>query len=252
MAKRPVAVRQRDRRSRNLPRCVPCATPPTSPRRHEAIARMPRSRRAVNAREPRPRRRLHARARAGLVGLTPCSTSRRRRRSGACCSRSCGRPRDESYTEWTQRATEWGHREPRTSGVGGAQAAVLQRRRRRARLHVHRHVGDERIPAPAPRQAAGLRVDFDQRGRRSRGDAVLAWSAYLSEIPHDVLQVYVDGRMTSFDVIQVLEANDARGFVVRDHHHDYVISERLAFPLSPAACGPTCGRAVVLSSAPSF
>jgi hypothetical protein len=76
------------------------------------------------------------------------------------------------------------------------------------------------------------------------------WSAYVIEIPHDVLQVVIDGRPTSFDVIQVinLDADDpeprslvetpaavggqlGRGFVVRGRHNEYVVSGRLTFPM---------------------
>ena len=57
------------------------------------------------------------------------------------------------------------------------------------------------------------------------------WSAYLIDIPHDVLQVPVDGRMQSFDVIAVLDDDGDRGFVVRGRHSDHAISGRLVFPL---------------------
>ncbi len=57
------------------------------------------------------------------------------------------------------------------------------------------------------------------------------WSAYLIEIPHDVLQVPIDGRMTSFDIIAVLDADGARGFVVRGRQSEHAMSGRLAFPL---------------------
>jgi hypothetical protein len=59
------------------------------------------------------------------------------------------------------------------------------------------------------------------------------WPAYLIMIPHDVLQVEIDGHLRSFDVIAVLGDYEAaqRGFIVSGQAHDLAISGRLAFPL---------------------
>jgi hypothetical protein len=59
------------------------------------------------------------------------------------------------------------------------------------------------------------------------------WSAYTIELPHEALQVQLDGRMHSFDVVEVVHdaGGSDDGFVIRGRHTEYVISGRLAFPL---------------------
>jgi hypothetical protein len=59
------------------------------------------------------------------------------------------------------------------------------------------------------------------------------WSAYTIELPHESLQVTIDGRMHAFDVVEVVHdaGGPGDGFVVRGRHTEIVISGRLAFPL---------------------
>ena len=49
------------------------------------------------------------------------------------------------------------------------------------------------------------------------------WSAYTLELPHDSLQVTIDGRIVSFDVVQVVHhATDLdNGFVIRGRASDW-------------------------------
>jgi hypothetical protein len=138
---------------------------------------------------------------------------------------------EESHTDWARRVKAWGvenHTHPA--------AAELQAR-------FFRGAGDAReftflvmwAMNGFPRLLLDKLQAYEFISTNAGDDPEVMqfspWSAYLIEIPHDVLQVPVDGRMTSFDVIHVLDADDQRGFVVRGHHSEHAISGRLAFPL---------------------
>jgi hypothetical protein len=137
---------------------------------------------------------------------------------------------EEHYTEWSRRAKGWGIANP-------AHPASIDIKRR-----FFSGVGDARPFAflmtwamnGFPRLLLDKLQAYEFISTNAGDDPEVMqfspWSAYLIEIPHDVLQVPIDGRMVSFDIISVLDDGE-RGFVVRGRHHEFAISGRLAFPL---------------------
>ncbi len=138
---------------------------------------------------------------------------------------------DERHTEWAQRAKEWGAAHP----THPASIDLKQR--------FFSGGGEPRDFAfllmwsmnGFPRLLLDKLQAYEFISTNAGDDPEIMqfspWSAYLIEIPHDVLQIPVDGRMTSFDVIHVLEVDGARGFVVRGRRSEHAISGRLVFPL---------------------
>jgi hypothetical protein len=140
---------------------------------------------------------------------------------------------DESMRDWSARAKQWGIAHP-------AHPASLELKRRFFSGH-----GDARdfvwfvswTLNGFPRVLlATPQADMFMATNAGDDPEVMAfapWSAYTLELPYDTLQVAIDGRIVSFDVVQVVHhATDLdNGFVIRGRASDYVISGRLEFPL---------------------